>query len=86
MYGYAAARAVLAALEKASGTSFPPQRDAVRDALRGTDLLLPLERLRFDEHGDPRRYEVGIFQIQNGRHVLLYPREKAGGKIIAPKS
>ena len=77
MYGYAAARAVLAALEKASGTSSPPQRDAVRDALRGTDLLLPLERLRFDEHGDPRSYEVGIFQIQNGRHVLLYPREKA---------
>ncbi|HEX2720538.1 MAG TPA: ABC transporter substrate-binding protein, partial [Candidatus Deferrimicrobium sp.] len=86
MYGYTAARAVLAALEKASNTSFPPERDAVRDALRGTDLLLPLERLQFDEHGDPRHYEVGIFQIQNGRHVLLYPREKAAGKMITPKS
>jgi branched-chain amino acid transport system substrate-binding protein len=86
MYGYAAARAVLAALEKASGPSSPPERDAVRDALRGTDLLLPLERLQFDEHGDPQRYEVGIFQIQNGRHVLLYPKEKAAGKAIAPRS
>ena len=86
MYGYTAARAVLAALEKATRTSVPPERDAVRDALRATDLLLPLERLRFDEHGNPQRYEVGIFQIQNGRHVLLYPREKAAGKMIAPKS
>jgi branched-chain amino acid transport system substrate-binding protein len=86
MYGYTAARAVLAALDKASSTSVPPERDAVRDALRETDLLLPLERLRFDEHGDPRGYQVGIFQIQNGRHVLLYPREKAAGKMIAPKS
>ena len=85
MYGYTAARAALAALEKASRKSVPPERDAVRDALRETDLLLPLERLRFDEHGDPQRYEVGIFQIQNGRHVLLYPREKAAGKMIQPR-
>ncbi len=86
MYGYTAARAVLAALERASRTSAPPEREAVRDALRKTDLLLPLERLQFDEHGDPRRYEVGIFQIQSGRHVLLYPRERAAGRVIAPKS
>ena len=85
MYGYTAARAVLAALEKASRASVPPERDAVRDALRQTDLLLPLERLQFDEHGNPRHYEVGIFQIQNGRHVLLYPRDRAAGNVIAPK-
>ena len=30
-------------------------------------------------------YEVGIFQIQNGRHVLLYPRDRATGKILPPK-
>lgn len=84
MYGYTAARAVLAALRKASGRSVPPERDAVREALAGTDLLLPLERLRFDEHGDPLHYQVGIFQIQNGRHVLLYPRDRATGKIRKP--
>jgi branched-chain amino acid transport system substrate-binding protein len=84
MYGYTATRAVLAALEKASGGSVPPEREAIRDALRGTNLRLPLEDLRFDENGDPLRYEVGIFQIQNGRHVLLYPREKATGKILVP--
>jgi branched-chain amino acid transport system substrate-binding protein len=85
MYGYTATRAVLAALEKAFRASVPPERDAIRDALRETDLLLPLERLRFDEHGNPLHYEVGIFQIQNGRHVLLYPREKAAGTILVPK-
>jgi branched-chain amino acid transport system substrate-binding protein len=82
MYGYTAMRAVLAALEHAARRSGPSGRDAVRDALRQTDLLLPLERLKFDEHGDPLFYEVGIFQIQNGRHVLLYPREKATGRIV----
>jgi branched-chain amino acid transport system substrate-binding protein len=85
MYGYAATRAVLAALEQASRRSIPPERDAIRDALRGTDLKLPLEHLQFDEHGDPRRFEVGIFQVQNGRHVLLYPRDRATGKVIRPK-
>jgi branched-chain amino acid transport system substrate-binding protein len=84
MYGYTATRAVLAALERASRGSVPPERDAVRDALRQTDLRLPLENLRFDEHGDPLRFEVGIFQIQQGRHVLLYPRDKAAGKILVP--
>ncbi|HUM00649.1 MAG TPA: ABC transporter substrate-binding protein [Thermoanaerobaculia bacterium] len=85
MYGYTATRAVLAALEGATRGAAAPEREAVRDALRRTDLLLPLERLRFDEHGDPLFYQVGIFQIQNGRHVLLYPRERAAGEAISPR-
>jgi branched-chain amino acid transport system substrate-binding protein len=84
MYGYTAMRAVLAALLHAAREDAPLERKAVRDALRETDLLLPLERLKFDEHGDPLFYEVGIFQIQNGRHVLLHPREKATGELIRP--
>lgn len=85
MYGYTAARAVLAALARASGPSGPPAPDAVRAALSATDLKLPLEHLRFDEHGDPLSYEVGIFQIQNGRHVLVYPLDRATGKVIPPR-
>lgn len=85
MYGYAATRAVLSALEKAARRTLPPERDAVRAALRETDLLLPLERLKFDEYGDPLFYQVGIFQIQAGRHVLLFPRDKATGELIRPK-
>jgi branched-chain amino acid transport system substrate-binding protein len=86
MYGYAAARAVLAALGKASRTPVALQRESVRDAIAATDLMLPLEHLRFDEHGDPELYEVGIFQIQKGRHVLLYPRDRATGRILRPGS
>jgi branched-chain amino acid transport system substrate-binding protein len=85
MYGYTATRAVLAALENASRHSASPERDAIRDTLAKTDLKLPLEHLRFDEHGDPLHYEVGIFQIQGGRHVLLYPRDRATGKMISPE-
>jgi branched-chain amino acid transport system substrate-binding protein len=85
MYGYTSTRAVLADLEKASGHSIPPERDAIREALSVTDLRLPLEHLEFDEHGDPLHFEVGIFQIQNNRHVLLYPRDRATGKIIRPR-
>lgn len=85
MYGYTAMRAALAALESASRPGAPPERAAVRDAIRKTDLVLPLERLRFDEHGDPLFYEVGIFQIQNGRHVLVYPPDRATGKLVAPR-
>ncbi len=85
MYGYTAARAVLAALAKASGPSAPPTPEAVRAALSATDLKLPLEHLRFDGHGDPLFYEVGLFQIQNGRHVLVYPLDRATGKVIPPK-
>ncbi len=85
MYGYAAARAVLAALEKAARRFIPPERETVRGHLAETDLKLPLQHLRFDEHGDPLHYEVGIFQIQNGRHILVYPRDRATGKIIGPK-
>jgi len=81
MYGYTATRAILAALAKAFRPSAPLEKDAVRAALSRTDLKLPLEHLRFDERGDPLHYEVGIFQIQNGRHVLLYPRDRATGKI-----
>jgi branched-chain amino acid transport system substrate-binding protein len=84
MYGYTAMRAAVAALETAARPGAPPEREAVRDALRKTDILLPLERLKFDERGDPMFYEVGIFQIQNSRHVLLYPADRATGRIVGP--
>lgn len=84
MHGYTAARAVLDALARSTKGNALPSRDAVRDALRSTDLKLPLERLRFDEHGDPLHYQIGIFQIQQGKHVLLYPRDRATGTLIYP--
>jgi len=84
MHGYAAARAVLDALARSTKGSALPSRDTVRDALRSTDLKLPLERLQFDERGDPLHYQIGIFQIQQGKHILLYPRDRATGTLIFP--
>jgi branched-chain amino acid transport system substrate-binding protein len=84
MHGYASARAVLAALSKETKGSGAPGRDAVRNALRSTDLKLPLERLQFDERGEPKNYQIGIFQIQQGKHVLVYPRDRATGTLIYP--
>ncbi len=85
MHGYAAGRAVLAALARgATQKGGVPSRVAVRDALRATDLQLPLGHLQFDATGDPLHYEIGIFQIQQGRHVLVYPRDRATGTLIFP--
>ena len=68
-----------AAPSRLSGTPF-----ATRSPEPTSCFLIPLERLQFDEHGDPLHYEVGIFQIQTGRHVLLYPRDRSTGKVILP--
>jgi branched-chain amino acid transport system substrate-binding protein len=84
MHGYTAARAVLGALAKSGSGSGVPGRDAVRDALRSTDLKLPLEHLQFDDHGDPLHYEIGLFQIQQGKHVVVWPKDHATGKLIYP--
>lgn len=84
MHGYAAARAVLEALKKTATGTGAPSRDAVRDALRSIDIQVPLGRLQFDERGDPLHYQIGIFQIQQGKHVLVYPRNRATGGVIYP--
>ena len=77
MHGYAAARALLAALEAAAKSGKAPTGDAVRDALAAVDIETPLGRVKFDDKGEPLFYERVIVQIQQGRHVVVYPRERA---------
>ena len=78
MHGYAAARALLAALEVAARSGDKPlSGDAVRDALAAVDVQTPLGRVKFDDKGEPLFYERVIVQIQHGRHVVVYPRERA---------
>jgi len=78
MHGYAAARALLAALEVAARSGDKPlSGDAVRDALAAVDVQTPLGRVKFDAKGEPLFYERVIVQIQQGRHVVVYPRERA---------
>ncbi|HAA03270.1 MAG TPA: branched-chain amino acid ABC transporter substrate-binding protein, partial [Syntrophobacteraceae bacterium] len=57
---------------------------AVRDQLAQLDLNLPMERLQFDPHGDPRYYRQVVVQIQHGRMVAVYPPERATGQMVLP--
>jgi branched-chain amino acid transport system substrate-binding protein len=75
MHGYAAARAVTRALETLEGGAITGDR--LREALAKVDLETPLGRVKFDDHGDPVAYERVVVQIQNGRHVVVYPPNHA---------
>lgn len=84
MHGYTSARAVLAAMRKVVRSGRPLTGPNIRQALAGLDLLLPMERLVFDERGDPRFYRHVVVQIQNGDLRVVYPPEKAAAAPIYP--
>ena len=84
MHGYAAARALLTALEGLARAGKPITGETARDALAAVDLETPLGRIKFDERGEPLFYERVIVQIQGGRHVVVYPRERATAPPILP--
>jgi branched-chain amino acid transport system substrate-binding protein len=84
MHGYTAARALLAAIDAVLRRSQPLTGANVRQALAGLDLLLPMERLSFDERGDPRSYRHVVVQVQGGRFVVVYPPERANGSAVYP--
>jgi branched-chain amino acid transport system substrate-binding protein len=77
MHGYAAARTLVRALETVAGGGRPIGGEGLRDALSRADVETPLGRIKFDERGDPLFYERVVIQIQGGRHVVVYPRERA---------
>ncbi|MFZ5447875.1 MAG: ABC transporter substrate-binding protein [Thermodesulfobacteriota bacterium] len=81
MHGYTSARALLAAIEKVLREGGQPTGEAVSKALASLDLQLPMERLTFDEHGDPQHYQHVIVQIQKQRLVAVYPPQRATGRV-----
>ena len=85
MHGYAAGRALLAALGAALAGGRPLSANAVRDALARVDVETPLGRVRFTREGDPVAYERVVVQVQRGRHVVVYPREAATAPLIHPR-
>ena len=52
--------------------------------LRQLDLVLPMEHLRFQENGDPVDYRQVIVQIQEDTLKVVYPPDRATGKLIYP--
>lgn len=84
MHGYAGAQALLAALAAGTASGQPLTGAAVRDALAGVDLSLPFGRVAFTPNGDPREYRRVVIQIQEGRHVVVYPPDRATGPARLP--
>ncbi len=77
MHGYAAAQTLLKSLEAVLASGKAITGETVREALARADVLTPLGRVKFDEGGDPLFYERVVIQIQDGRHVVVYPRDRA---------
>lgn len=75
MHGYAAARAVIGALEALGGGAITGER--LRQALASVDVETPMGRIKFDDQGEPVAYERVVLQIQDGRHVVVYPPDRA---------
>jgi branched-chain amino acid transport system substrate-binding protein len=85
MHGYTAARALLAAIAQVLNQGKPLTGAAVSQELRHLDLALPMERLRFNEHGDPVDYRQVVVQIQDGSLKVVYPPDRATGKLVPIK-
>lgn len=84
MHGYVAARAILAAADRAGGRTPDVGPEAIRRGLLDLDLLTPLERLEFDSRGEAKHYRRLIVQIQKGARIVVYPPDRATGKAIYP--
>jgi len=81
MHGYTSARALLAAIGTVLQDGGQLTGEAISRALARLDLQLPMERLAFDNHGDPRYYQHVVVQIQKQRLVVVYPPERATGRV-----
>ncbi|MBI4795002.1 MAG: ABC transporter substrate-binding protein, partial [Deltaproteobacteria bacterium] len=81
MHGYTSARALLAAMEAVLEKKIELTGEAISRALASLDLQLPMERLAFDEHGDPKYYEHVVVQVQKQKMVVVYPPARATGKV-----
>ncbi len=81
MHGYTSARALLASMERVLQKQGTLTGTAVSQELRELDLTLPMERLAFDQYGDPRHYRQVVVQIQDGKMVVVYPPERATGEV-----
>jgi len=81
MHGYTSARALLAALGTVLEQNLEITGETVSRAMASLDLNLPMERLVFDEHGDPKYYQHVVVQIQKAKMVVVYPPERASGQV-----
>jgi branched-chain amino acid transport system substrate-binding protein len=84
MHGYTSTRAVLAAMQNVLQQEKPLTGPNIRQSLAELDLDLPMERVAFDKHGDPRHYQHLVVQIQKGKFEVVYPPERSTASAIYP--
>ncbi|GMV63877.1 MAG: ABC transporter substrate-binding protein [Parvibaculum sp.] len=59
-------------------------RKAVRDALAGTDIMTFYGPIAFDETGKNVSKPTVLFQVQEGKYVVVYPRDFAEAELRWP--
>lgn len=84
MHGYVSAKALLSAIEAVLKSGHELTGENIAIALRGVDLVTPMEHLKFDEKGDPEHYRQTVVQIQKGRLVPIFPPDRASAGFVAP--
>ena len=84
IYGYESIMVLADALKRAGTT----EAEALRNALADThmsDHVLPQGEIKFDETGENINSAGVMIQIQDGKHVIVYPLEYAEGEIVFNK-
>jgi len=84
MHGYTSAKVLIAAMQNVLNNGQTLNGENIRHTLAKLDLVLPMEHLRFDAHGDPVSYRHVVVQIQKGKLVVVYPPDRASGHNIYP--
>jgi len=64
---YAAAQALLNAIEKAGSTDY----DKIGKALKTEYVETPLGKIRFDENGDATGIGFAVYKVENGKFVEI---------------
>lgn len=84
IYGYESIMVIADALKRAGTTDHKALRDALADT-NMTEHLLPQEEIIFDEAGENINSAGVLIQIQDGKQVIVFPKEYAEGEIIFDK-
>ena len=82
VWGYESICVIADALERAGSTD----SEAIVEALRNTEIsdhvLAQSGSIKFDEKGENVNAAGVLVQIQNGKHVVVYPKEFAEAELI----
>ncbi len=84
MLGYLSGMYMLEAIQKGGGQTGAYNAEKTRTALRALDTVSPMGRIAFDEKGDPKYFTCVLFQTQKGNQVVIYPKDRATGKVLYP--